>query len=262
MLIDSITPINDNIPEVKIIKIKRNVDDRGYFTEIYKDSDMFPIFNERLVQVNESYSYPTVLRGLHIQWNPSTSKIVRLLSGDITDFILDVRINSPTYGKLLSYNLVDYIEDFEEFIYVPHGFAHGFLTHDISRVQYLYSNEYSKNEVSINIFDREIDCSLCNFDFKEFGYLIEHSYLNISDRDSKGISLSEWKSNNGSNYLKYNQKRIRILTDEHHKCIYVGKEDDGKYTMFSNNWYEFFININDTIIVRDIPIIGEKYYGN
>jgi dTDP-4-dehydrorhamnose 3,5-epimerase len=99
-------------------------DERGFFKEIYnaqryKDAGL----SDDFVQDSVSYSSKNVVRGLH--YDPAMSKLVQVLRGKIWDVIADIRAGSPTYGKWEAFELS---EDNHRQLYVPKGFAHGFLT--------------------------------------------------------------------------------------------------------------------------------------
>jgi dTDP-4-dehydrorhamnose 3,5-epimerase len=115
------------IPDVILIKPKVFEDERGFFMETYKKED----FEEKagitgdFVQDNHSKSTYGVLRGLHYQKEPyAQAKIVRCVSGIIYDVAVDLRKNSPMFGKYVSVSLS---EDNKYQLYIPRGFAHGFL---------------------------------------------------------------------------------------------------------------------------------------
>jgi len=118
--------IQTAIPDVKIIDPSIHKDDRGYFYESYNkklfDKDLASI---DFIQDNESYSKKNVLRGLHFQKPPyEQSKLVRVIKGKIQDVVVDLRKESPTYLKYVSEVLSD---ENKKQIFVPKGFAHGFL---------------------------------------------------------------------------------------------------------------------------------------
>jgi dTDP-4-dehydrorhamnose 3,5-epimerase len=115
------------IPEVKLVRSKRHVDSRGYFTETYS-RHIFSNFGIdcEFVQDNQSLSKRTgTIRGLHFQAPPvPQAKLVRVLAGSIFDVVVDIRRNSPTYGKWCAVTLA---ADGDQ-LFIPHGFAHGFCT--------------------------------------------------------------------------------------------------------------------------------------
>ncbi len=119
------------------------VDSRGYFTETYKKSDFESVsIAEDFRQDNQSYSKKGVLRGLHFQKEPhAQGKLVRVLKGKIFDVGVDLRKNSHTYGKYISAILS---EENKEMLWIPEGFAHGFLALEDSVVLYKATSEYNK----------------------------------------------------------------------------------------------------------------------
>lgn len=102
-------------------------DSRGYFTETFNKQDFarLGIVND-FVQDNQSASGKGVLRGLHFQKPPfAQAKLVRVLSGEVLDVVADIRKGSPTYGE--TYSVILSAGNFLQ-LYIPEGFAHGFLT--------------------------------------------------------------------------------------------------------------------------------------
>ena len=131
------------ISEVIRIEAKSFTDTRGFFMESFKES----IFNKngidiKFVQDNFSHSTKGVLRGLHYQKNPKAqAKLVNAIKGEIFDVAVDIRKNSPTYGKWVGETLSD---QNHRLLYVPQGFAHGFqVLSDEVDVFYKVDNEYS-----------------------------------------------------------------------------------------------------------------------
>ena len=113
------------IKGVYVIDAKVFGDDRGYFTETYKKTD----FDEAglvydFVQDNQSRSKKGVLRGLHFQIKHPQAKLVRVIEGEVFDVAVDMRKNSPTFGKWVGAVLSD--KNKRQFM-IPRGFAHGFL---------------------------------------------------------------------------------------------------------------------------------------
>ena len=111
--------------------------------ESFKESEFISNgINKKLVQDNISHSTRGVLRGLHFQKNPKPqAKLVTVIKGKIFDVAVDIRKNSPTYGKWVSQILS---EEEHNLLYVPEGFAHGFcVLSEEADVYYKVSNEYS-----------------------------------------------------------------------------------------------------------------------
>ena len=120
-------------------------DERGYFLESYNENRFMDAgITTKFVQDNHSMSNKGVLRGLHYQIPPhDQGKLVRVVRGAATDVIVDIRKNSPTYGKHLS---VSINEINRLMLWIPPGFAHGFLALEDNTV-FLYkcSKVYNKN---------------------------------------------------------------------------------------------------------------------
>ena len=100
-------------------------DSRGYFMETYNYNDMKEHGLDMVfVQDNQSKSTKGVLRGLHYQINHPQGKLVRVIKGSVFDVAVDIRKNSPTYGKWYG---VELTEENKKQFYISPGFAHGFL---------------------------------------------------------------------------------------------------------------------------------------
>lgn len=117
--------IKTDIEGVVIIEPQLFGDSRGYFMESYSERDFARLVAPvRFVQDNESRSRYGVVRGLHYQREPySQSKLVRCLEGRVLDVTVDIRPESPTYGK---YVAVELSADNHRQLFIPKGFAHGF----------------------------------------------------------------------------------------------------------------------------------------
>ncbi|MDE1975669.1 MAG: dTDP-4-dehydrorhamnose 3,5-epimerase [Elusimicrobia bacterium] len=113
------------LPEVLLVEFGRIQDERGFFAETYKEKDFAALGLPRFVQDNASRSAQGILRGLHYQLNPAAQgKLVRCTRGRVFDAAVDIRKDSPRWGKWAA---VELSEDKPLMIYVPPGFAHGFL---------------------------------------------------------------------------------------------------------------------------------------
>lgn len=133
------------IEDVVLIKPKVFEDARGFFMESYKKSDFKNAgIDVDFCQDNHSKSIKGVLRGLHYQTKPKTqAKLVRCVSGAIFDVAVDIRKNSPTFGKWVGEVLS---EENKHMLYIPEGFAHGFkVVSDNAELLYKTNNEYSPN---------------------------------------------------------------------------------------------------------------------
>lgn len=140
-------------------------DERGYFFESYN----LPLFKEagidvNFLQDNESMSAKGVLRGLHFQEPPfEQGKLVRVARGAVLDVSVDIRKDSPTFGKWLGYELS---EQNKRMLWIPPGFAHGFvsLSEDtifIYKCTNLYNRE-SENSILWNDPELNIDWGIKN----------------------------------------------------------------------------------------------------
>ena len=113
------------LPGVKLIEPDIHHDSRGYFFESYRYDKFFEEeLSMNFIQDNEVYSSKDVLRGLHYQLNNPQGKYVSVIKGKIFDVCVDLRKNSKTFGKYFS---VVISEKNSKSIFVPPGFAHGFL---------------------------------------------------------------------------------------------------------------------------------------
>ena len=142
------------IEGVYIIKADVYNDERGFFYESYNEKRYSDIgLNARFVQDNVSFSKKGTIRGLHYQLNPfSQAKLVHVLRGAVLDVVVDLREDSPTYGKHFSIELT---RENKLQLFVPRGMAHGFsVLSDEALFSYKCDNTYDKNsERGINVFD-------------------------------------------------------------------------------------------------------------
>ncbi len=151
--------IHTNIREVILIKPKVFEDERGFFLEFYKKSEFENAgIKDVFIQDNHSKSTKGVLRGLHFQLNPyAQGKLIRCVKGKIFDVAIDLRKNSPTFGKYVS---VELSEENKSMLFIPIGFAHGFLTlSEEAEIIYKVSNaEYNRDyDRSIRWDDEDIN---------------------------------------------------------------------------------------------------------
>jgi len=194
------------LAEIKVIRYGRFPDHRGFFAEHFRKSDYATnpelsfLRGVEFFQCNESYSKPGTIRGLHFQWNPYMGKLIRTLRGRMVDLVLDIRKGSPTFGKILAYDLpADFNAGFGEWIWVPPGFAHGNYFSEESHIEYFCSGEYSPGcEAGISPLAGDIDWSLCVPELKkEFDAIASANPL-MTDKDRHGLTLSSWLGNPNS----------------------------------------------------------------
>lgn len=189
--------IDTNIPEVKIIEPQIYTDDRGYFCETFSDEWFREnVCDTTFVQENQSYSVLNVVRGLHFQKPPyAQSKLVRCVRGQIIDFAVDIRKDSPTYGQTVQVLLS---ERNHRQLFIPRGFAHGFVAIGYDNlVQYKVDNPYNKDsEGSIKWNDPDLD--IANIIEGWFGGI---DSMMQSDKDFKAPLLKDIET-----VFDYNEK--------------------------------------------------------
>ena len=165
-------------------------DSRGFFVEEWNEDEWKRLIESygqkyyKFIQDNLSKSTQGVLRGLHFQINPyPQSKLVRCVSGQVFDVAVDLRKKSPTFGSWISTILSS--ENLNQ-LWIPEGFAHGFLTlSDFALVQYKVTNYWAKNyEYSLIWHDKEINI---DWPFE----LCDKNKIKLSKKDEKAQSFNE-----------------------------------------------------------------------
>ena len=154
--------IKTNFKDLFIIKHNLYSDDRGYFKETFKKEKLEKLFDKKInfCQQNSVKSTKNVLRGLHYQKDPfAQSKLINIEYGKILDIAVDIRKDSETYGKYFSYILS---HENHESLFIPKGFAHGYLTiSETVLINYTVDNYYSpKNDLGINSLDSNLSLNL------------------------------------------------------------------------------------------------------
>jgi dTDP-4-dehydrorhamnose 3,5-epimerase len=137
--------LNTSLHDVRLIEPQRFEDRRGWFTEVFNQSTFAAAgLPTQFVQDNQSFSTKGVLRGLHYQLGQPQGKLVRVLSGHIWDVAVDLRRNSPDFGKWAGFHLKTQSPgDNLQLLWIPEGFAHGFLVlSDTAEVLYKTTNPY------------------------------------------------------------------------------------------------------------------------
>lgn len=176
--------IDGEIPGLKIFIPRVFEDDRGYFFESFNQVLFEKTIGKKItfLQDNESVSKKNVVRGLHFQELPhGQGKLVRVTKGKVLDVAVDIRKNSPFYGK---YQIVELSEENKVQFWIPEGFAHGFVAlEEGTKFQYKCTNLYEKSaEVCIKWNDPQL-----NID-----WTIKESI--VSEKDEEGIYLKDYKS--------------------------------------------------------------------
>lgn len=121
---DALKVTENLLSGVLVLEPRVFADARGFFLESYNERNMAAIgIHSHFVQDNHSYSRRNVVRGLHYQVNSSQGKLVRVVTGEIFDVVVDLRRSSPTFGKWFGLRLS---AENKRMLWVPSGFAHGF----------------------------------------------------------------------------------------------------------------------------------------
>ena len=176
-----------NVLGVRKLDIAEHFDSRGSFTEII--SKRFLLSNQlgffEFAQLNFSVSQKNTFRGLHFSTSARPQhKLVICLEGSISDFIVDIRVDSPTFGKVDRFELSSKVK---QVIFIPSGCGHGFLAkEDNTSVLYAQSSEYSpSDEFELSALDESLKLNI-----EEIDNLI------LSDKDRTASKLESLKSSN------------------------------------------------------------------
>ncbi len=169
------------IPDVLIIEPQVFGDDRGFFFESFnrKEFELASGVDVEFVQDNHSKSEKGVLRGLHYQIKQSQGKLVRVSSGEVLDVAVDLRKSSEKFGQWVGVNLS---EENKRQLWIPKGFAHGFIVlSDTAEFLYKTTDYYAPE------FERCIH-------WEDGDLAIDWQYASkpqVSDKDMKGVSFKE-----------------------------------------------------------------------
>ena len=178
-----ITP--QSIPDVVLIEPTVHGDNRGYFMEAFRQD----LFEEAVgcqvnfIQDNESKSTKGVLRGLHYQLPPyAQAKLLRVTEGSVLDVAVDIRKSSTTFGQYVTAELT---AENKHQLFVPHGFAHGFVVlSDSATFVYKVDNYYApKHDRGIAFNDNDLDID----------WQLPLETLQLSDKDKTHPTLSNAK---------------------------------------------------------------------
>jgi dTDP-4-dehydrorhamnose 3,5-epimerase len=175
--------ITTNLPGVIVIEPKVYVDKRGFFLETFREDVLLQAgINAHFVQDNHTRSSQGVLRGLHYQMTQTQGKLVRVAAGSVFDVVVDVRSSSPTFGQWYGTELN---EDNIKMIYVPPGFAHGFVvlseTADFIYKCTDYYHPESEQVIAWDDPDLNIDWPIAEIAEK----------ISLSDKDKQNVKLKD-----------------------------------------------------------------------
>ncbi|AJQ92448.1 dTDP-4-dehydrorhamnose 3,5-epimerase [Gynuella sunshinyii] len=175
-----VTPLEIN--DVKLFEPKVFGDSRGYFYESFNQRVFEQAVGRSVVfgQDNQSSSSKGVLRGLHYQLpDKAQGKLVRVVSGSIFDVAVDIRKSSPTYGQWVGAVLS---EENKKQLWIPEGFAHGFLTLSKTAVVLYKATEFYAPELERSIIWNDAEL---NIQWPADGLTIQ-----VSDKDAQGLSFA------------------------------------------------------------------------
>jgi dTDP-4-dehydrorhamnose 3,5-epimerase len=182
-----ITPTN--LKDLYIIKPNSFKDDRGAFSRVFCEDELYNIFKFNIKQINHSVTKDKgTVRGLHFQYEPDAEvKMVKCIRGKVLDIVVDIRKDSPTF---LQHFAIELSAQNQKMIYIPKGFAHGFQSlEDDTELLYLHSSIYTpNNEGALNIRDTTLNIQL-PLDIINLSKRDEtHRFL---DNDFEGIVIDE-----------------------------------------------------------------------
>lgn len=195
-----------SLQDVLFITFDRYGDERGFFSETLRISDLSFIDNLEIVQINESLSAGNVIRGLHFQWDPYMGKLVRAEQGEFYDLMVDIRQGSPTYGKG---NIIKLVRDLgskeDHLIWLPPGIAHGFFCLEKCMIGYYCTGEYNgSSESNISPLAPDIDWSMADSKLVKMFKEMQKDAI-ITDKDRNGNTLASWANLEQSNKFMYNE---------------------------------------------------------
>ena len=167
--------IKTQIKDLLIVKTNIYKDNRGFFKEIEK----FKILKKKFIFDCLSFSKKNTLRGLHLQTKKSQAKIITVAQGKILDVVVDLRKKSKTYGKYFS---IEISHDSDFSLFIPEGFAHGFMCLSKTCLVYYKCTNYrdKKSEITIKWNDKDLNIK----------WPIKKPIL--SKKDRLGTSLSDY----------------------------------------------------------------------
>lgn len=184
------------LPGCVVITPTVHGDHRGFFYESFQQQRYQQLagIHCSFVQDNHSRSSYGVLRGLHFQRNRPQGKLVRVVQGEIFDVVVDLRLDSPTFGLWHAERLS---ADNKKQLWLPPGFAHGFLvTSAVAEVEYKCTDYYdASDEGSIHFADPDLAIAWPNLD---------SPYL-LSEKDQGAGSFAQFKRSQSSGVVRVTQ---------------------------------------------------------
>jgi len=177
---DRFKKIPTPLPDVFVLDPRVFGDARGFFLESYNERDFASIgIHDRFVQDNHSRSGQNVLRGLHYQIRHKQGKLVRVVVGEVLDIAVDLRRSSETFGKCASVHLSG---ENKRMLWIPQGFAHGFLVRSASAEVLYKSTDYYAPEYERTLAWNDPELQI-DWDLKQEPIL--------SPKDQRGVLLRD-----------------------------------------------------------------------
>lgn len=183
--------LGEYLDGIKVIQPEVFEDARGFFMEVFRADEYEKLGLPTVyVQENHSRSQKNVLRGLHFQWKPPMGKLMRVTTGEAFLVAVDIRKNSPTYGK---WHAEIVSADNKKLVWAPAGFARGFcVLSDVAEIQYMVTGIYNnKAESGILWNDPAI------------GIKWPVTDPQLSDKDRVAQTLAEWNEKPESSFFTY-----------------------------------------------------------
>lgn len=180
--------INTNLKDCYILEPARFGDARGYYSPVYIEPELTELGFQGIKQISRSKSSKGILRGMHFQKGDyAQAKIVEVTQGSVVDVVVDMRPDSPSYRQSTSVLLTP---DNNRQLYIPRGFAHGFLSlEDDTIFQYFVDNAYApEQEDGIAWDDPEI-----NIDWQKIFDEYDIKEPMLSEKDQHRHTLTEYE---------------------------------------------------------------------
>ena len=179
--------IPQSIPDLLLIEPTVHRDERGYFVETFRQDMLDQILGYKVnfIQDNESKSISRgILRGLHYQLPPFTqSKLVRVIKGNVLDVAVDIRRDSPTFGRHIT---VELSEKNKRQLFLPRGFAHGFIALSEGAIFSYKVDEYFSAEHNEGIAYNDKDIAV--------DWLLPEAEIILSEVDRNNLNLADKKN--------------------------------------------------------------------
>jgi dTDP-4-dehydrorhamnose 3,5-epimerase len=187
----SLELIEEHLDGIKIFKPRIFYDERGCFYESFRRDELYKLgIIDEFVQDNNSISKKNVIRGMHFQWDKPQGKLIRVVRGGAIFREIDIRLDSPNFGKHAEIELSD---KNSLIMWIPPGFANGFASlEDDTIVNYKCTSYWNpKGEACISWNDPQ-----ANIDWRINSPI-------VSEKDGQGLTIEEWSSSPMSQVFKY-----------------------------------------------------------